>query len=312
MNTGSKGPNEVVLRLKQRAAHEARKLKVGAYKAVRSRQRDWLGLGPAAFEMWSKRKQTATAPYIPPEWRLLPKPAATTSKIGVVVHVYYPELLGQIAKELQTIPAPFDVFVTNASGTEISAETFKVGNAQSVLVLPVENHGRDLAPLAYLANSGYLDPYDVLLKVHTKHSQWREDHATLEGSGSEWRENLLESLLGSTGNVEDILGRFASEPGLGSLTAPGSVVGPEHWGGNHHALTELLRRLGLEVSYNDLQFSAGSMYWIRAFIIQGLRALRLSPSDFEEEAGQIDGTTAHALERLIGVEIGRASCRERV
>ena len=222
MSKRSTGVDEVALRLKQRAAHEARKLKVGAYKAVRSHQRDWLGLGPAAFEMWSKRKQTTTAPYIPPEWRLGPKPdPQTTSKVGVVVHVYYPELAGQLAEELKAIPVPFDVFVTNASDEDIPQEMFEVGNAAAVLVLPVENQGRDLAPLAYLANAGYLDPYDLLLKVHTKRSEWREDHETLQGSGSDWREDLLGSLLGDRENVEKILERFARDPGLGSLTEIG-------------------------------------------------------------------------------------------
>ena len=43
------------------------------------------------------------------------------------------------------------------------------------------------------------------------------------------------------------------------------------------------------------------MYWVRAFVIQGLRALQLTATDFDPERGQVDGTTAHALERLVGI-----------
>ncbi len=40
-------------------------------------------------------------------------------------------------------------------------------------MLEVENRGRDILPLVSLVNAGYLDPYHVILKVHTKRSQWR-------------------------------------------------------------------------------------------------------------------------------------------
>ena len=43
------------------------------------------------------------------------------------------------------------------------------------------------------------------------------------------------------------------------------------------------------------------MYWIRGFVLQGLRSLNLSAADFETEAGQVNATTAHAIERLVGV-----------
>ncbi len=45
----------------------------------------------------------------------------------------------------------------------------------------------------------------------------------------------------------------------------------------------------------------GSFYWIRGFVLQGLRALSLAAEDFDKEAGQVDATTAHAIERAIGI-----------
>ncbi len=52
------------------------------------------------------------------------------------------------------------------------------------------------------------------------------------------------------------------------------------------------------------------MYWIRGFVLQGLRSLNLTPDDFEPEDGQVDATTAHGVERAIGTAQRRSrACR---
>jgi lipopolysaccharide biosynthesis protein len=51
------------------------------------------------------------------------------------------------------------------------------------------------------------------------------------------------------------------------------------------------------------------MYWARGVIPRRLRALHLTASDFEPEEGQVDGTTAHALERVIGLLAREAGLR---
>jgi lipopolysaccharide biosynthesis protein len=51
------------------------------------------------------------------------------------------------------------------------------------------------------------------------------------------------------------------------------------------------------------------MYWARGSILRRLRALHLIAADFEPESGQEDGTTAHALERVIGLLAREAGMR---
>lgn len=138
--------------------------------------------------------------------------------------------------------------------------------------------------------------------MHTKKSQWRENHECLKGDGAQWKDELLTGLLGSRDRITDILNFFAENPSLGMLTVKGNIVGAEHWGGDQNLVKELLKRLEMNLEDpSSLQFPAGSMYVSRGFVVQGLRALCMTAEDFEPEAGQIDGTAAHAIERLMGI-----------
>jgi lipopolysaccharide biosynthesis protein len=260
--------------------------------------------GPASLGPWldrlpDHRRLALSEDWLPYAYRV------DAPRVAVVVHVFFPDLLAQILDALASIPAPFDLIVTNASGTRLDV---RCPPARRVRVLEVENHGRDIWPLLQVVNAGLLDPYEIVLKVHTKRSEWRQGHQ-LAGSGGDWRNGLLKDLVGSSEQVLAILGSFARDPRLGMVTSDDSVLGPEYWGGNELTTRELARRLELDVPEDQLRFAAGSMYWTRGFVLQGLRALNASRHDFEEEAGQVNATTAHAVERLLGVLVGEAGLR---
>lgn len=255
----------------------------------------------ADFDRWVARRSLKLKSDFPATWRSHLDRDADHPRLAVLVHVYYAELFPEIVAHLRHLPVPFDLIVTNASGADIAIDE-RPAQLHSATILDVANRGRDILPMVMVVNSGLLDPYDLVLKLHTKMSDWRAEHPDFDGrSGAEWRSGFLDALVGSAERVEEVLTAFAENPRLGMLTSPGNVVGPEHWGGDEHAVGELLRRLQLELEPSELRFAAGSMYWARGFLLQGLRALDLSPADFEPERGLIDGTTAHAVERVIGV-----------
>ncbi|MDY7542780.1 MULTISPECIES: glycoside hydrolase family 99-like domain-containing protein [unclassified Cryobacterium] len=226
---------------------------------------------------------------------------AAHSRIAVVMHVYYTDLVDQILAELQHIPVPFDLIVTNASGQELDLDTSHLPLLSHLTLLDVDNKGRDILPLISVVNADLLEAYELVLKIHTKKSEWRQGHAELGGDGAGWRDGFIEGLLGSRSNVERILSEFAEDPSLGILTTDGNVLGAEFWGGDQEIVAQILLRLQLELADRRLRFAAGSIYWVRGFVLQGLRALNLDADDFDEELGQIDGTTAHAVERIIGI-----------
>jgi len=256
---------------------------------------------PADFGMWLSRIGGRNVAGHPESWKLRTDlPLESPSRVAAVVHVYYANLLPEILRNLESIPVEFDLFVTNASGRVVSIDPDSIALLQNVRVLDVANHGRDILPLVSLVNAGLLDPYELIVKVHTKESAWRAQH-DLGGSGAAWRDELLGGLLGTSANVERILSAFAERPELGVITSGGSVLGPEYWGDNQAVAHTLMRRIELGFDESQLRFPAGSMYWIRGFLLQGLRALNLSAADFEKEAGQVNSTTAHALERMVGL-----------
>ncbi len=262
---------------------------------------------PADFQAWTDRGRGRAVGGIPDEWSTRVKvPFESPSRVVVLLHVYYPELLDEIIGQLSAIPVSFDLIVTNASEVDVTVDPGRLPRMVNVAVLDVANHGRDILPLIRVVNAGLLDPYQIVLKIHTKKSEWRDRHQ-LHGTGAEWRGKLLSSLLGSEDNVRDILGAFAGSPSLGLVTADGSLLGARYWGDNEPVAGALLRRLELDLP-TDLQFPAGSIYWTRGFVLQGLRALGMSAADFEPESGQVNGTTAHAIERLIGILTVEAGC----
>jgi lipopolysaccharide biosynthesis protein len=104
---------------------------------------------------------------------------------------------------------------------------------------------------------------------------------------------------------------MSQSPQVGAITARGNLLrGDEFWGANRVRTNSLLKRIDLSpIKDGGLIFPAGSMYLVRGFLLSCLRSLDLALEDFENEDGQIDGTTAHAVERLIGALIVETGLR---
>lgn len=294
----------------KRRASRARAIAFSAKLELEEKRRRRGPHSAADFRDWVERRVYRNVSLYPDAWRRRSDLVfEDPSRVAVLLHVYFPELVDELLGELATIPVEFDLIVTNATGGPIELNLSGLGRLRNHLVLEVANHGRDIWPMVQVVNAGLLDHYELVCKLHTKRSEWRAGHQELAGSGAQWRADLTGSLLGSADNVQAIMSAFAGDPELGVVTVPGSLLGPEFWGGDQQSTRELLRRIELELNPQALRFPAGSFYWIRAFVLQGLRSLQLSAQDFEPELGQVDGTTAHALERCIGILTEEAGLR---
>ena len=136
---------------------------------------------PASFDVYLQRAVSDEA-GLPLAWAgRTDIPLRSPAPVAAVAHVYYPELWEELVGHLRVIPVDFDLIVTNASGTMLAIDAARLPAVTHVLLLDVENRGRDLWPLAQLVNAGLLDCYDLVLKVHTKRSPWRRAHGRLRG-----------------------------------------------------------------------------------------------------------------------------------
>ncbi|MDP2287937.1 MAG: glycoside hydrolase family 99-like domain-containing protein [Actinomycetota bacterium] len=212
----------------------------------------------------------------------------------VVAHVHYPELWPDIDDRLARMPEEFDLVVTITEGEAESVIPNILRRHPHAHLEVCKNKGRDWAPLVELANKGLLSGYDAVAKVHTKKSEHRID-------GDGWRLALLDGIFESPEQIRRTVDLLREDRSVGLVVPTSQVAGVEHWGSNRPLVEALAFRMQMAFEPDDLQFPAGSMFWCRPWLLERMADLCLDGADFEPEGGQYDATTAHALERLIGI-----------
>jgi lipopolysaccharide biosynthesis protein len=116
---------------------------------------------------------------------------------------------------------------------------------------------------------------------------------------------MLEKLLGSQKTISQIKRAFQNNSNLGIIGPQGHVVPYDYfWEPNSENVIKLSRLLNISTENIEFLYVAGSMFWFRPDALANLLNLELHSRDFEHEKGQIDGTLAHAIERLFGSPSG--------
>lgn len=218
----------------------------------------------------------------------------TVTRVAVIAHLFYVEYAEEIRGYIENIPVVADVFIsTDTLQKKVELEAIfesYVGGSVEVRVTP--NKGRDIGPKLV----GFIDVYsryEYFLHIHSK----RSPHG---GDGlKDWRRYLLDHLMGSADIVNSNLALLSSNS-VGAVFAQHyfSIRGVLNWGYDFEFAKALLNQAGIGLTKeNLLEFPSGSMFWGRSAAISKIIDLNLSFDDFEEEAGKIDGTLAHAMER---------------
>jgi lipopolysaccharide biosynthesis protein len=220
------------------------------------------------------------------------------TQVVIVMHACCAATLADLDSVLAAIPVEHDLLITNSSGAALNLPDLP-DLTRRVDVYRFLDHGGDVLPLVQLVNADLLDPYALVLRL--RGHPWCQPGEDSTDSAPAGHHESIHAVAGSRESVSMILDAFADDPELGLAAAPNRLLGPESWGASQSTARQLLRRIQLSLRGPDLVFPAGSAYWVRAFVLQGLRSLQLTPEDFETEPSQVGGAATHrAIDRLIG------------
>jgi rhamnosyltransferase len=216
-------------------------------------------------------------------------------RAAIVVHVFYPEIWEEILAVRAALPPRSPIIVTAPPAQAAFVAKLTAGDPL-VEIVETPNRGRDIAPFLHVLQTGRLDRFDAVLKIHTKKSPHLRQ-------GDLRRRMFFTALAGSRGIVASVLNQFA-DSSVG-IVGPGVYfrTAPVYWMGNRLRVEALAKRLEMPAA---LGFFEGSMFWVRPTALQLLRSLALEAVDFEAEAAQLDGTLHHAVERLFPIAAAAA------
>jgi lipopolysaccharide biosynthesis protein len=223
-------------------------------------------------------------------------PTTAKTPVTVFVHVHYTDIWRNMSSLLaERLTLPFHLVLTS-SRRQDEIVLPRTPALLSARLLTVENRGRDILP--FLQAMRETNDFDIGLKLHTKKSPQRED-------GDLWRTELLESLLPSASGVDAITSRMRADHRIGFVTPAHFCLSVRPWVLlNAPGMQRILSALGNDLADSDLDnvfFAGGSMFWFRRSALARLTDRKLIDL-FETEQGQLDGTIAHAMERLFPVE----------
>lgn len=215
--------------------------------------------------------------------------------LAVAIHAFYPDVLEEIVQRISLLKnTDLKLYVTSPPDRAKDVLEILGGSGLGYQHLPTENRGRDVLPFFKILKDVIKNKHDVLLKLHTKRSTHRQD-------GKKWRDDIYDRLLTPDAS-EDVLRFFSDAPEAGIVGPKNHILPMDcYWGSNEKRILELSTRLGIHKSHVfSARFVAGTMFYARTRIFMPALGL-VDESSFEEEKGQIDGTMAHAFERLFSV-----------
>lgn len=223
-------------------------------------------------------------------------------KIAVQMHMYYMDLLDEFITYLNYIPFEFDALVSimdTKACDYVKTKLQSVKNIKGIDIRTVINRGRDVAPLVSSFGNKILE-YDFICHIHTKKSVYSGSEQ------SEWRKYLLQGLMGDRDIVKSHIYQLDKGERIG-LIYPETYMQMPYWGHtwlqNVVSRDELLNRIGIPYNNNEIyiDYPVGTMFWADVKAIRQIFEAEIKTDEFPKEAGQKDGTLAHAFERCLGV-----------
>jgi glycosyltransferase involved in cell wall biosynthesis len=227
-------------------------------------------------------------------------------KIALLLHIHYPDVLHDILPILISSVIDYDLLITATSeivASEVHAVAAEYPLRGRIHVRVVTNRGRDIAAFINEFTDLYLN-YDLICKIHGKKSPH------LDHFGRSWRQYLISHTIGNDDIVRRITYFFSICPRLG-VFAPVPFKGTDNsnWADNLEIAKALVAALDPEAAERlgeqPLSYPSATVFWFRPQSLTELYG-RYPTESFPSEPLPVDGTSAHALERLIPYFAGRS------
>ena len=132
--------------------------------------------------------------------------------IAIQAHIFYIELLNEIIDKINNIPVKFDLFISTDSlfkKNNIQNYIKQYSKASNIDIKIIGNKGRDVLPLLIQMRI-VIKNYKYLCHIHTKKTMYTN-------IGDDWRNYLLENLLGNEKIISEILSDFENNEKLGFI-----------------------------------------------------------------------------------------------
>lgn len=218
-----------------------------------------------------------------------------TVRIAVQIHMFYLDTLEETISYLNQLPYAFDCYIstnTVEKKKQIEDTMKETCKCHNLFVEVFENRGRDVAPFLMQMKERILQ-YDYIGHIHSKKTK-TNDH------GNEWRKYIFQHLFGNEEYLKRVFNLFETNPDIGILmpeTYPVLELQAE-WGGNKTGVQNLLKTLGIQENLPmEPVFPVGNMFWARTDAVKRIFEYGFQQSDFPAEAGQVNATIAHQIER---------------
>ena len=229
--------------------------------------------------------------------------ASTLPPVAVHLHVHYLETLPKLLSALNACRSGLQdlrLWVSTDNSAKADAITAALRHsplaeqATSIAIRVCPNRGRNLGPLL-LHLWPELRQEALLLHLHGKRS--RETNL-----GDAWLDQLLTRLLPDGDTVLALRQQFHNEPNLGVvMPEPPELIRPYlNWGTNFELANQLANSMGQKLHPDAvLAFPAGGMFWSKPAAIAPLNTCIGVLKTLPPEPLPVDGSSLHAIERLI-------------
>ena len=213
--------------------------------------------------------------------------------LAVTIHAFYYDIFIRILEQTRSIRTPFTLYITTHKDIAEKVSSHIKALGIDAHIKTFDNRGRDILPFLHIIQLIQANGHQFVLKLHTKKSPQKFK------AGSNWCDSMVDQLLAVVNDVMDAFNRY---PTIG-IISPSRHLYPlwRKAGLNMPKIVELADQMGYQGDIGHQYFVGGTMFYAKVSAFKPLLELGITDTDFEKEPIPLDGTLAHAYERIFGL-----------